>query len=329
MKARTVSVLALAAVCACSANLRELDNDYWLARQICAQHTRCGLLDESDEDDCAGQVLDHARDSEDERDGFTFDATGDDKDACEAALQAIPCSGLSACCLQILRGESPEGLCDCSFAIPTTCLEEDSGNAVLSVDGSGCSDTCHYSNDGTCDDGGPGSKYSMCALGTDCSDCGPRDSGGSAGSGGWGGSGGNTLCSDSCSYYAGDGYCSDGGPGSTSSLCELGTDCSDCGPRESTSECRIELLDTTCTSCMQAYCSTECAGCTGSCQTLAQCWEECGPDQSCRQQCAQAYSEGYNTLQKLLGPCLTNYCSAYCGSGSSDWNRQDAMEPRQ
>ncbi|MBO6940792.1 MAG: hypothetical protein JJ863_37805 [Deltaproteobacteria bacterium] len=37
-----------------------------------------------------------------------------------------------------------------------------------------CTETCEYSNDGDCDDGGPGSDYSLCDLGTDCIDCGPR-----------------------------------------------------------------------------------------------------------------------------------------------------------
>lgn len=40
--------------------------------------------------------------------------------------------------------------------------------------GGGCTNTCRSANDGECDDGGPGSLYSVCALGTDCSDCGPR-----------------------------------------------------------------------------------------------------------------------------------------------------------
>ena len=31
--------------------------------------------------------------------------------------------------------------------------------------------TCGYANDGDCDDGGPGSDYSLCALGSDCNDC--------------------------------------------------------------------------------------------------------------------------------------------------------------
>jgi hypothetical protein len=38
----------------------------------------------------------------------------------------------------------------------------------------GCTDTCTYANDGTCDDGGAGSELSLCSLGTDCGDCGPR-----------------------------------------------------------------------------------------------------------------------------------------------------------
>ncbi len=38
----------------------------------------------------------------------------------------------------------------------------------------GCTDTCRTSRDNECDDGGPGSLYDVCALGTDCADCGPR-----------------------------------------------------------------------------------------------------------------------------------------------------------
>jgi hypothetical protein len=37
-----------------------------------------------------------------------------------------------------------------------------------------CDDTCYSPNDGDCDDGGSGSDYDICELGTDCSDCGPR-----------------------------------------------------------------------------------------------------------------------------------------------------------
>eukprot|EP00966_Prymnesium_polylepis_P242651 5611366-Prymnesium_polylepis.1 len=37
-----------------------------------------------------------------------------------------------------------------------------------------CSGTCQYEADDDCDDGGPGSEYDSCSLGTDCSDCGSR-----------------------------------------------------------------------------------------------------------------------------------------------------------
>lgn len=40
--------------------------------------------------------------------------------------------------------------------------------------GGACSNTCDSANDGECDDGGPGAQYSVCALGTDCADCGAR-----------------------------------------------------------------------------------------------------------------------------------------------------------
>ena len=35
-----------------------------------------------------------------------------------------------------------------------------------------CTNTCKYAFDRVCDDGGPGSTFSLCPLGTDCSDCG-------------------------------------------------------------------------------------------------------------------------------------------------------------
>jgi hypothetical protein len=38
-----------------------------------------------------------------------------------------------------------------------------------------CTNTCQFANDGLCDDGGPGSDYSVCEYGTDCADCGPRE----------------------------------------------------------------------------------------------------------------------------------------------------------
>ena len=101
-----------------------------------------------------------------------------------------------------------------------------------------CDDSCGYSSDNFCDDGGPGSSFGVCDLGTDCADCGPRSGGSSGGdSSGGDSSGGDTSgggssggCSDGC-QDSNDGSCDDGGPGSEWGICDLGTDCADCGPR--------------------------------------------------------------------------------------------------
>ena len=75
-------------------------------------------------------------------------------DATLLAAQACTSKGCSAV----------DSCVDASFGIPLS----------ISVIPSSCTDTCTYSSDGTCDDGGPGASYSLCALGTDCTDCGPR-----------------------------------------------------------------------------------------------------------------------------------------------------------
>jgi len=82
-----------------------------------------------------------------------------------------------------------------------------------------CTDTCQFSKNGSCEDGGKGSSSGICALGSDCTDCGPRI-------------GGAQLCSDDCQFSK-DGVCDDGGTHSTSEACTWGTDCTDCGPRSS------------------------------------------------------------------------------------------------
>jgi hypothetical protein len=79
-----------------------------------------------------------------------------------------------------------------------------------------CENTCRYLNDGDCDDGGLNSDYSLCAFGSDCGDCGPREA--------------PVLCNEACNNRW-DGTCQDGGPGAEYSFCEYGTDCTDCGPR--------------------------------------------------------------------------------------------------
>ncbi|MFT6396400.1 MAG: hypothetical protein ACJAYU_001143 [Bradymonadia bacterium] len=49
-----------------------------------------------------------------------------------------------------------------------------SGQTSGAGSGSICTNTCGTPNDGECDDGGPGSLYSICSYGTDCNDCGTR-----------------------------------------------------------------------------------------------------------------------------------------------------------
>lgn len=103
-----------------------------------------------------------------------------------------------------------------------------------------CDDSCPYAFDGECDDGGPGSLYDYCDLGTDCGDCGPRDP--------------HAepiqplevlFCDDTCPY-AFDGECDDGGPGSLYDYCDYGSDCGDCGPRSSSIPAVVLICEDTC-----------------------------------------------------------------------------------
>ena len=100
------------------------------------------------------------------------------------------------------------------------------GGGVAPVAGGGyskCRNTCSYARDGDCDDGGPGSEFSTCSLGSDCTDCGTRSSAARDDFG-------RPGCSNTC-YSKDDGDCDDGGPGSEYNLCSPATDCEDCGPR--------------------------------------------------------------------------------------------------
>jgi hypothetical protein len=126
------------------------------------------------------------------------------------------------------------------------------------VYGSGtlCSDICGTNNDGVCDDGGPDSDTDFCNYGSDCHDCGRRDTSicvcpadAECGKNPCGdpcgrGCDADALCStrsnrcvperegctDEC-IYSGDGVCDDGMSGSLTAYCREGTDCGDCGAR--------------------------------------------------------------------------------------------------
>ena len=109
-----------------------------------------------------------------------------------------------------------------------------------------CGEACSYSSDNDCDDGGPGSEFSYCLYGQDCSDCGPRLFSPPTPPPVPTAPGQVSACTNQCRYSF-DGDCDDGGPGAEYSICFQGTDCGDCGrrnvassppsPPSSTSDC--------------------------------------------------------------------------------------------
>ena len=73
--------------------------------------------------------------------------------------------------------------CFLAGVVPLLCLGIVCGGCVVfNGPADGCSNTCEWAGDGACDDGGPGSSFSVCDYGTDCDDCGARGAdGGDAG----------------------------------------------------------------------------------------------------------------------------------------------------
>ena len=73
------------------------------------------------------------------------------------------------------------------FAVPNLTLSENTshpGHNMTHAEACRCHDSCASALDGVCDDGGLGSTFRLCALGSDCADCAPstrNDSKGSVG----------------------------------------------------------------------------------------------------------------------------------------------------
>ena len=61
-----------------------------------------------------------------------------------------------------------------STELPLASASSSSSSASSSGGSQLCNNTCRYAHDGACDDGGTGSQTSLCTLGSDCADCGPR-----------------------------------------------------------------------------------------------------------------------------------------------------------
>lgn len=68
---------------------------------------------------------------------------------------------------------------DCSARLLTNASSSagsgSGGGGSTTIGTTTCANTCGYSTDNDCDDGGHGAEYSLCDLGSDCVDCGPRD----------------------------------------------------------------------------------------------------------------------------------------------------------
>ncbi|MGE0786293.1 MAG: hypothetical protein AB7S26_11440 [Sandaracinaceae bacterium] len=99
----------------------------------------------------------------DHDDSFSCDSAGCEwwSGGCHDPGERPACSSL---------GESECGMrADCDFCWDSyTCEPYGTCSSGL------CTNTCSTPSDGECDDGGPRSQFSICALGTDCDDCGPR-----------------------------------------------------------------------------------------------------------------------------------------------------------
>ena len=139
---------------------------------------------------------------------------------------------------------------------PTPSESASSGPSSSPSSHPSCNNHCvEQRRDSYCDDGGEGSQYSICDLGTDCEDCGlrgigPTHTSSTAASAAPSASAPHPVprhsppppplpspppptpveCIENCEDNNRDGTCDDGGPGAEYSICDPGTDCTDCGP---------------------------------------------------------------------------------------------------
>ena len=155
--------------------------------------------------------------------------------------------------------------------------ESSDGDADGDVD-LGCNDTCNFSDDGDCDDGGPDSDYSVCDFGTDCTDCGRRDP---------------ADCVPTCESEEGTAYAcgSDGcfdvcGTCPDGQACNFERQCEDCEPDCSDGEGgTVECGDD---------------GCGGTCG-------ECGANEGC------TWEGTCESCECSDGACGENACGEDCG----------------
>jgi hypothetical protein len=172
-----------------------------------------------------------------------------------------------------------------------------------------CSDSCQYAGDGECDDGGPGAAYDVCAYGTDCADCGPRDP-----------IGPGCTCDTGASCQAGCVCDPDCGGQPIGSPCSCGPDVAYCS-------------DTSCATnyCfwgggIEGYCSQECGSCPAGfeCRELVGVGNWCfklptvAPCGSCTDSSdCEAFDQGGFGVEAA---CFAGRCRMRCTPGSGACN---------
>lgn len=124
-----------------------------------------------------------------------------------------------------------------------------------------CTNTCASAGDMECDDGGERSLFSVCALGTDCTDCGPRT---------------RTTCTPNC---AGRMCGSDGCGGTCAPGCPSGSTCTATGTCSTTSMCPGvgEACFTSGDCCPNLTCRFD----TNMCATCVGIGSDCGSGDDC------------------------------------------------
>jgi hypothetical protein len=103
-----------------------------------------------------------------------------------AANACVKSDDEDTCCVPDATCDSitdPSAFCDAgngliaaaasTFCAANACVKSDDKDTCCQGAGT-CLETCEWSDDGFCDDGGTNSAYSVCDLGTDCLDCGTR-----------------------------------------------------------------------------------------------------------------------------------------------------------
>ncbi len=191
-----------------------------------------------------------------------------------------------------------------------------------------CDDSCTFASDMECDDGGPDSMTSVCAFGTDCSDCGPRDPAdcmprcdmrncGDDGCGGTCGecTGAETCMAGTCGVCTpdcADAMCGDDGCGGSCGECGSGAVCDggdcrtpDCAGRE----CGSDGAGGTCGT-MDGACADGMGCRNGRCVACDCTGRSCGTATGC-DSCGDC-PMGMDLCDRLTGMCSATATPANC-----------------